>query len=277
MKQGPLAGFVRCLRFEFAKLPGRRLPLIALLIGALAALLSGYTADPVEGDFSGWIAYARAAGRGLPATAFFLAILGAVSVNEELQSGALRATLLRPVGRGDLLAAKALVLVVLALVSGLLTCLAAALPVWTGSGFGDVLIDAGLDEPYLQFEAAVAKDYAFTLIGVSLLALPAAALSGLLVSTLVRGEGTAVATTATITGLLHAIGSGVDGAETWSFVAVPAWALNRLEEVGKGVTSELDRIEALGPTSPECLTGLVSALILGVASWLVFRFRSYRL
>jgi ABC-2 family transporter len=267
----------RCLRFEIAKLPGRKLPFIAVLAGALAALLSGYLEGRPPEDFSGWIGFARNTGRGLPVSAFFLAILGAVSINEELQSGALRATLLRPLDRFELIAAKAIVLLALSLVAGGLTLVAAATPIWTTGGFGDVmLVIEGLD-PVRQFESEVIAAHGQKLAFISLLALPGAALLGLLVSTLVEGEGTAVAVTASLTGMLHFLGSAWDEAETLSFLAVPNWAMLRLEELGLGVTTHLDQIESLGLIARESLVSLFAALAFGLTALAVFRYRRYRL
>ncbi|MEZ6197701.1 MAG: ABC transporter permease [Planctomycetota bacterium] len=266
----------RTLRFELSKLPGHRLPLIAVLAGPLAAAALGLASGRPEGDHSGWVHFARMIQSGFPVGAFFLAVLGAVAVNEEVNGGGMRATLLRPVGRTEIILAKLGVLAGLGLLAGLLVIAAAWLVVVTRGGFADVrLVIEGL-EPVITFERAEIAAHGRTLALIGLLSLPAAAVLGLAVSTIVDTEGTAVATAAFAVGFLHLAGDVVESARNFSFLASPRVASGRLEELAQGIKTHLAEVEALGPGAPEVLVPLASLVAFGILAVLVFRLRNLR-
>jgi len=108
--------------FEVRKLVARRLPVVAfvlvLLVALVAptvghvvdsasALMSGKTAK-VDKFANGWTALAGSVTTARPFVVLVLLVLASSTVAEEAAHGTLRALLVRPVRRGEVLAAKAL-------------------------------------------------------------------------------------------------------------------------------------------------------------------------
>ncbi|MEE9392721.1 MAG: ABC transporter permease [Planctomycetota bacterium] len=258
--------FIRCLRFEIAKTRRRALPWLGILAAALAVFsVPAFSDLPLDAGES-WTELAEMVRRGFEISSLLLVILGASCVNCERQSSALRAYLLRPVARSEIVAAKAATLFLFALILIGTVLTIAWLVTKFRFGFGPVLVEIeGLD-PVLKFDLESMRAMALKLQLVATLPLFFFAALGLLVSTLIDSEATAVTLAILSRMFFGFLAEAFPDSETLMGLRAIEIGYERCAETARGIETQVQDIEALGFTHPELLYPLFGfALFLGVS------------
>ncbi|MCB9833124.1 MAG: ABC transporter permease subunit [Planctomycetes bacterium] len=266
-------GFSALLVFEIRKFAARPMPwcLLAAIVGV--TLLLGLIRRAEDTGGESYELFAHLIARTLPFTAFVAMILGSLAVNHEVGAGSMRALLLRPVRRREIVLAKALLLAVFALLSGLTALFAAWAFTATVSDFGAVMITIEGLEPREVIPAAEMAELTRKLGLATLLPLLTAACFGLLISVLLESEGSAVATAIVGYLAMQVLGTTLPGAEAWLFPNHLHTALGHLDELAGQVIAHLAEVRDLGPTSAACLVPLAEALLFVLVAVAVFEKR----
>ncbi len=284
--------FARCLLSEAERMLRQPFPWVGAAGVLVATALTAHVECREPGSTSGFEKLAGATRTGFTFGGFFLVIQGVLSLSSEMTSGTLRALLLRPVRRLDILLSKAVLL------SGLAFLLAAGIAVtarlWVGSahGFHDVVWQPSPDLPPTVLIARTdLQAFAIRLTAASLPALLVCPLVGLLIATLVEATGAAVAAAA-LFGLLMKIFAGTNevlqtldqarpfvwgpgsGAPWQAFVfstylELPGFWLSTL---GRGVETHRNTVENLGPFAPTTVVpAIFGVLVVALALFLFHR------
>lgn len=276
-----LGRYRTCVRFELLKLLPRRLPWITLAVIVGATMFTGWLQGSAEPRPEKWWLYAEIVGTTLPLLTFFLVIMGCLAVNEELSSGAMRAVLVRPVGRTELLLAKMTGLVTFALLGVGVTYATAWIWVSSHGGFGAVIGDF---EVFTK-EIFSAEEIARHGRDMSLAAIPGvlcAPIFGIIISLLVEAAGAAVALgvflffcMTTITAQKNAQGLLL-GLREWVFTTFVDRPFALLGDLGEGIEEELSRVEEMGVLSSDMLVPTAMLLVMSVVAVLIFRWKEIR-
>ena len=224
------------LALDARLLAGRPLFRAALV---LAALLGGSAAASAEG--SAYVRLARGLSVLLPLTAAFGALLGAASLPGDLQSGALRAVLLRPLPRTAIALSRAFWLVVAQAAIVLAGGLAAYLAAKSSAPFGAVLHGEGIEAVQL-LSAAEVSEFASRAVVLALPGLLAAPLIGFAVGAFLDDPAAAALTAlALVLGPILA-GAVADMSFPFAPSAAGAEALSILAELAEGVQTRQERL-----------------------------------
>lgn len=270
-----MKGLGRCLRFELAKTVRRPrtavLAALMLLTPIAAALLEEAGDEPA----SGFVLLAEILGVALPVTSFLLTIAGCLVLSEEIGSGSLRAVAVAPVSRTDIIGGKLGAMITCALLAWAATVGVAVLWVAANGGFAPVTIDIPGLEPVVKFDVASMTDHCWRLFAATAPAVLCSPVFGLAVASVIDGEGASMAASVTGYAALRAwAGLGDDGA--WAFTTGVSRPLELLTEIARGVETNLDEVEAMGPSSTPVLAALVSLAVLAAFAIAVFARREIR-
>ena len=271
-REATIASLRQILAFELRKLMGRRLPWITLIAVALTIWLARWAELEGDPDLPGFTLLARCLERGSLVAALFLIIMGSLAVNEEVASGALRAVLLRPIGRGRLIAAK---LMALAGFAALLQISSIALAWWLcAERFGPAMIEFdGFLEPVVTRSESELSDIARTLCVATLLPVIAFPVIGALISVLLDSAGGAVACAALLFLAEEALAGTFEEQADWFLPTYFERPLGLLAELGRGIDSRADLLQEFGWVSPHTIVPLAILLGAGLLSALSFRFK----
>jgi hypothetical protein len=229
---------------------GRTLFRAALVVAAAAA-----AAAAAFGDGTAYVRLARGLALLAPLSAAFGALLGAASLAGDAASGALRAVLLRPVSRPQVVLSRAVALVLAQAALLAVGALAAYFAARAGGAFGPVVHGDG----DAAFELLSATEIADAARRAALLAVPgalASALVGLAVGAFC--DDAATAALVALGGVLVPAFAGAAGAATpWAWGAPGATALSVFGELAEGVQTrqallfgaDLARASALVPVA----------------------------
>lgn len=171
-----------------------RQPLVYIVLGLAFLVTFGTALFGAPSSVSGFQALARAWHYGTQAAAVSLLVLGSLALSSETSQGTLRNLLTRPIGRGELFAAKALSLLLLSLATLAVIAVAGVALVQVQKGFGDVTGVDGIDKGYVYYKHADMVAASVRALALSILPILAIGFFGLLVSTCIENSGAAVAT-----------------------------------------------------------------------------------
>ena len=264
--------FIACLRFELEKLIFRKLSWITLVIINLVVVASGFLAGRGADAPVSYALYAQLLGQTLPIAAFFLVIMGCLAINEEVSSGSMRAVLMRPVTRGEVILAKIVTLVGFALVVALFALTSSHGLVLASGGFTEVMIDdmGGLTaDP--AFTAESIRALSFKLSAATILPILCAPLFGLLISLFIDAAGSAVAVGVFLFGMMSTLGESLDGLRGWVFPTYIDHPVALLAEFAEGIETNRVSVEEMGLFSSEFLAPLVMIGVFAAVALLVFR------
>jgi len=246
-------------RFEVRKLAARRLPLLAALAILLVALLApqvGHVVDTAaalsrgegaaESEFAnGWTALSGAV---KPARFFLvlvLLVLAASTVAEETGHGTIKALLTRPVGRTQLLLAKALATWSFAALVLVLAVAAAALSAELARGLYDVVDPVYPDR--LKHAFGDMSGYLYVVTAVTLAPLLALTTLGLLASVLFEHAGHATGVAIGVLFFLSAFSGLADDAGAWVFVPYLAAPFDLFDDLANQYTGARRELWATVP------------------------------
>ena len=265
-----------CLRFETEKLLSRRLTWIVLLATAASTIFAGITAGSGAEPKASFVLFAAMLETGFFVATFFLVIMGAVSVNEEESSGALRAVMLRPIGRVEFVVAKALTLALFVGIVLLVNVLVAWLWVVTHGGFGPATIDfEGLDAVSV-FDAATLRGFTMKLCLAAVPGAVAATWFGVVVSVVVEGSGAAVAIGVFCLGALKTLREVNEEIGAWFFTHHVARPIELLGELGRAIEENANVVRDLGPFSEEVVVPSLWAAGFGLLAVVLFARKEIR-
>ncbi len=224
------------LALDARLLAGR--PLFRAALGLAAVLGAAFAATA---DGTAYVRFARGLAVLLPLTAAFGALLGAASLPGDLQSGALRAVLLRPLPRVAIALSRAFWLVLAQGAIVLAGGLAAYLAAKHSASFGAVMHGEGIEAVELISAAEIA-DLASRAVRLALPGLLAAPLIGFAVGAFLDDPAAAA-----LTALALVLGPVLAGAvtdATFAFApsAAGAEALSILSELAEGVQTRQERL-----------------------------------
>jgi ABC-type Na+ efflux pump permease subunit len=195
-KGSSAAGFSTTLAFETRKFSRRIIPVVAAVTIVLVSYGAAWVNTRSDDGPRSWALLVKILGLTMPLAAFFLLIMGSMSVNEEITSRAMRAVLIRPVRRWHIIGSKIVVLCATTLILAALAWLSAADAVRRFDGFRDVVLDlsdVGL-ESQTKFDNAKMTAFARGVLWATIAPLLAASLFSVFVSVIVESAGTAVST-----------------------------------------------------------------------------------
>jgi hypothetical protein len=264
------------LSFELKKGAAAKLPRFGLLAVAIATVFSGMVEASAAEPRTSHALLAEIASTTVPLSAFFVLIMGCLAVNDEIGSRAMRAVLLRPVGRSEIMIAKIAVLLATAAALGAVAWIGPWAWVRAHGGFGAVAIAIEGFEPMEKFAAPTIASYARMLALATALPLLCTALFGLLVSLVVEAPGTAVAVGVFAFFALRTLGGTHEWAAEWLFPPHLDRPVEWLREVAAGIETNVKVIADLGPRSPQFTFPLVWAGTLGAASLAIFSRKEIR-
>jgi ABC-type transport system involved in multi-copper enzyme maturation permease subunit len=268
----------RCVRAEARRLIRQTFPYVGILGVLVATAVTAHNECREESALatSGFEKFAEAARTGFSFGGFFLVLLGVLSLSAEMSAGTLRALLLRPVRRLDILVAKAIVLAIVAVIVALAVVVLAKFWVGSAHGFLDVVWKPSPDLPdKVMISARELSGFSTRLLLVSVPALIACPLVGILIATLIETTGAAVATSAVVGLVLKILVGSNDVLSTmgavrsWqelvfaTYLELPVFWLSQL---GRGIETQRTAVEGLGALSAPVLVPLASAVLILVAA-----------
>lgn len=243
--------------FEVQKLIARRLPIVAFVLVLLVALVAptvGHVVDSASAlmsgktvkkdDFAnGWTALAGSVTTARPFVVLVLLVLASSTVAEEAGHGTLRALLVRPVRRGEVLAAKAIACWGYAV----LLLGAVVLAAMAGGELTKGLYD--ITDPYYaeRTKHTFGAMLRFVALATALSLPPLLAFTGLglLISTLMDHAGHATgAAVGALFVLSAASGLLSDEVARWLFVSYAAFPFEVVSDVANQFSGQLDRFKA---------------------------------
>ena len=226
-------GFLALLRLETRLLFVRGLPRILFIAVVAIALLHGLTGTDQEGQ--GWQRIASGVRTCSAVLIAMLAVLGGLSIAGDAQEGALRAVLMRPVGRARVLASRGVVLVVFGILLYGLGVGILVLCARLGPGLGDVRLP---DYPLPLLPEADIAAHTWRLGLACLPAILAAPLLGLCASVLLDDASSTVvlALLATLGPLLF--GTLAGELPDWVFIEGVRMPAALLVNLAEGITTE---------------------------------------
>jgi len=128
----------RLVRVELGKLFAGRLLLVAALVVAAVPVASGLLQE-APADATGWSVWASLFGRGAWAAEIFVLVLGAVALAGEIGQGTMKMVLPHAYERAEWVVAKALVLLLAALLLVAVAYASSGIVAWSTLGLGDVV------------------------------------------------------------------------------------------------------------------------------------------
>ena len=262
--------FALCFQFEVAKLRRRALPWLGLVAAVVAVGSVPLFTDSPTNAGEAWTELAEMVRRGLEISSLLIVILGATCVNCERQSSALRAYLLRPVSRSEILGAKALTLFSFA---GLLVAVVLGLS-WTLAsmrfGFEAITVEIEGLEPVMKFDGDAMQDMVSRLQLVATLPVFLFAALGLFVSTIIDSEATAVTLSILCRMFLGFLAEAFSDQHALGGLRSIATSYERIAELARGIETQVQDIEKLTLTHAEIGYPLMMLAGLIGASFVVF-------
>jgi ABC-2 type transport system permease protein len=282
---------LRIFSVEFYKLIRQRLFYVALFLLCITVLGSIFAdklfssgKDPV----SGFTILAQALLNGFKIGAILILIFSSLTVAGEMTAGTMKMVLIRPYRRSEWLCARILVLCALILITVLVIELLGTAIAWQLYGFKDVTDP--LIQDYVHLQKAVMLRYmlySFVLVFIPLLTI---AFLGLLVSTVVREVGSAVALAILIyLALEYLLGGFFDNLAPYSFTYYLDWYLATWRDLSQGILGDINRFQAIDkligwgvtvdnstelsliPFLKSIFIPLGYSCLFGISSWLLFR------
>lgn len=270
MNSAPKFPTLACLKFEWLKLLGRRLPFIILacvvlsIFGSLWLEKNGL--EPVEG----YSLLAALLERSMPLASFLVMIMATLCLNEEVASGSLRAVLLRPISKTNLLTAKLILNMGFALFLGITVLGIAWITVKSTSEFSAVMIEISGLEPRIVFTNEEMQAISWKL-GLAMLApLLASAAFGTLISVLIESEGTAVAIGTFVYLAMQAAGPISQDLAPYLFPTYLDLPIALLAELAGQDQSRQGLVDAWGPLSSGYTAPIGMALFFSILGLVVF-------
>ncbi|MBI3723782.1 ABC transporter permease [bacterium] len=274
-----IARVARLVAFEWRKLAARRLALLALVLVALVAVISpiaGHVVDAAQAmaggrqgaaldTQNGWTTLASGLRTGLLFAVIVVLVFSGSSISEETQLRTLKAILIRPVKRGELLLAKWIALSLFAVLLVL---------VMAGSAAGVSALRFGLADvmkpgyPVVAHTAAVMTRY--TLGGLALLvpSLVALVAFGLLFSCAIDHSGYAVGTAIGSFLLLSVAATLSRRAETVLFTHYLGLSLQQLSDIAETYDASPKEFREAIPASVAVSVASAVAFFLGATTLL---------
>ena len=237
--------FTSCLAFETRKLILRRLPWIVLTAVTLAVVVTGWL-ERSQADIASYELFARICGHTLPLTSFLVMIIAALSVNEEVASGSLRAVFLHPVHRSELILSKLILQAAFALFCGIAAMVSAWIVCEIEGDFGPVTLAIEGFEDREIFSAQAMRLISWKLCLAMLPPLVAASAFGVLISTLIESEGMAVAVAVFLYLSMQALAPIMEGARDYLFPAYLESACSLLSELAGQIQERQGAVESMG-------------------------------
>ncbi|MFA5795171.1 MAG: ABC transporter permease [Candidatus Brocadiia bacterium] len=180
----------RLIKIELFKLSRQRFTYIAVFIIILTVLGTIFLTKS-ETAVNSFTLLSRALLNGLRIAALFILIIGCLSIASETTSGTIKTILISPIRRSELFLAKAVTLIITAVLITLLIELVSYTAVWLGFGFFDITDPTIKDYIHLQ-KSEMLRYTLYTFIMV-FLPVVSIAFFGLFISSLVENAGIAVA------------------------------------------------------------------------------------
>lgn len=178
------------IKIELFKIAGQKLFYLAVAI-ILLTLIGSIFLSPSDSSINSFTLLTRAVQNSFKIAAFFVLILGCLSISSETTAGTIKTILINPIRRSELFIAKALAIVVIAFAVALLIELLSFSLVWITYGFSDIA------DPTIKTYIHLAKAdmLRFTAYTFALIFLPFACvgLFGLFISSFTDNAGIAVA------------------------------------------------------------------------------------
>ena len=232
-----MTGFWNLMRLQTALLLRRRLPRWIALAAIGSAVLVVLLASVENGQ--GHVALAAAAQLLASVLIGLSAVQGAVAVSGDASSGALRAVMVRPVGRPAVVLAHGTIQALFAAGTYIVGIGLALLAAKSLYGFGDAM-----HGEYVVLTREEIETFATRLLLLPLPALLVAPLIGLCVSVVTDDAATAVvlALALTVGPLLFGLVGG--DVPPWVYTERAIKPLTVLEQIAEGVTLEADRVAA---------------------------------
>ena len=259
-----------CLRFEVKKLLGRRLPVIIVACVTVSVLGSLWLEQEALEPTSGFSLFAALLERTMPLASFLVMIMATLCVNEEIAAGSLRAVLLRPVSKTNVLLAKLILNMGFAFCLAIYALAISWLAVKVTSEFAAIKIEIAGLEPREVFSIEKMRLICWKL-GMAMIApLMASASFGTLVSVVIESEGTAVAIGTFLFLAMQAVGELVQDLAQFLFPTYLELPIALLAELAGQDQSRQGLVDAWGPLSSGYLAPLGMALFFAALSLVVF-------
>ncbi len=267
LRPGGLRG---ALAAEWRKVRRQRFPLVAMGLVLAATILTGLWAEDRDLGFpvNGFWVLCESAHWGFWTAGFMVLLYAASSVAGEATAGTLKLVLVRPIGRIQFVLAKAVFLVLFALLLALLVSTAAWILGYNLGGYGDIM-EMGLgDDMLVRLEAERVADKPLTALAMCVLPLLAYGMLGLLISTLTTNSATAVTSAVLVCmPLLYILPVAFPESEAYLFTHYATHYLDLAAEFAKGFDERWD-FELL---QPGLIVPPVYVLVLLGAALVIFR------
>lgn len=234
-------------KIELFKFYRQRIFFISLFLVALVVVVSVLMekiSPTTKAAVNGFAPLISGCLNGFRLTTFLILVIGALLVASETTFGTIRTILIAPIRRSELVLAKAITVIILALLFTLLIELVAFGLSWTVYGFRDITDPAFPTMVYLvRSEMMLYVLYTFLHI---LLPLVAIGLMGLFISTLVENAGISVAISIILYLVLDSFVANLFE-EVSSYLFNPYWNyyLDTLKNMSEGVMQEIWRFKAI--------------------------------
>ncbi len=270
MKEPSHSPTMNCLRFELKKLLGRRLPLIIVICVSVSIFGSLWLEQESLEPVSGFSLFAALLARTMPLASFLVMIMATLCVNEEIAAGSLRAVLLRPVSKINVLTAKLLLNMGFAFFLAVFTLGVSWAAVEATSDFVAIKIEfAGL-EPTVVFTVKQMQLICWKL-GLAMIApLLASAAFGTLISVLIESEGTAVAIGTFLFLAMQAVGELVQDLAAFLFPTYLELPIALLSELAGQDQSRQGMVDDWGPLSSGYVAPFLMSVLFAVLSLIAF-------
>lgn len=265
----------RCTRFELSKLAGRRRTVVVAAVMLVAPLFAGVLESRAADPATSFSLLTEVVGIGWPVASFILTILGCLVLAEDVGSGSLRVVAIAPVRRSEILSGKIGALLLVAVTSWMAVLLVSIAWVMSQGGFSPVTLEIPGLEPVVKFSLDEMNGHAVRLLGATLPALLCSPVFGLLVATIVDGEGAAMAVSIASYAAIRAT-AGLEGGGAWAFTSGLSHPVELLAELARGVETHLDEVDATGLTSGPMAVGLLTLGLLMTLSIRLFARREIR-
>ncbi|MFT7619435.1 MAG: hypothetical protein ACI97A_003089 [Planctomycetota bacterium] len=270
MKSATSFPTLNCLKFEFRKLLGRRLPVIIFVCVVVSIFGSLWLENNGLEPSQSYALFAALLQRSMPLASFLVMIMATLCLNEEVAAGSLRAVLLRPVSKTNLLSAKLILNMSFAFFLGITVLGISWLTVEMTSEFSAIMIEISGLEPRVVFTNAAMQAICWKLGAAMLAPLLASAAFGTLISVLIESEGTAVAIGTFLFLAMQAAGPISQDLAPYLFPTYLELPIALLAELAGQDQSRQGIVDSWGPLSAGYTAPLGMALLFSIIGLLVF-------
>lgn len=236
------------IKIEFYKFLRQRLFYISLFLVLAVVVLSAISekiAPSAAEAVNGFGPLISASINGFRLVTFLILVIGALLFASETTFGTLRTVLIAPVRRSEIVVAKAIALIILALFFALMVETVSFGLAWSLYGFRHIA-DPTFAEIIHLSRSDMLIYLAFSFIHI-LLPLAAAGLMGLFISTLVENSGVAVAVSIIIYLVLDFFMAGFfDTLSSFLFNYYQGYFIGTVKDISEGIMQEIWKFRAIG-------------------------------